>query len=210
MLLLSVVWTLLCLLVQATGGFVVRSTIRPVTASLFSESEDVNEPEPEVFVTTRKTNAEGLSVLGALGNVLKLASTTGRGEFATESEKKKVTELVSFLELSNPTPRPTESVDMQGRWELVYSSTQLFRSSPFFMAGRAVCETDDQAKQYDWFCDMHRAALAISNIGSVRQIVSGTRLVSEFEVKAGAVPFLSDFTPFQYSGGWPVSRCRRL
>lgn len=73
------------------------------------------------------------------------------------------------------------------------------------MAGRAVCETETQAKQYDWFCDMHREALAISRIGKVRQIVSDTRLVSEFEVKVGAVPFLSDFTPFTYAGGWPVT-----
>jgi hypothetical protein len=73
------------------------------------------------------------------------------------------------------------------------------------MAGRAVCTTDDQAKQYDWFCDMHRKALAMSNIGQVRQIVSSNRIVSEFEVQAGAVPFLNDLTPFSYSGGLPVS-----
>lgn len=30
-------------------------------------------------------------------------------------------------------------------------------------------------------------------------------MVNEFEVKAGAVPFLSDFTPFRYSGGLPVT-----
>ena len=30
-------------------------------------------------------------------------------------------------------------------------------------------------------------------------------MVNEFEVKAGAVPFLSDFTPFRYSGALPVT-----
>ena len=30
-------------------------------------------------------------------------------------------------------------------------------------------------------------------------------MVNEFEVKAGAVPFLSDFTPFSYSGALPVT-----
>merc|ERR1712232_675116 len=83
-----------------------------------------------------------------------------------------------------------------------------FRSSPFFMAGRAVCSTESQAKQYDWFCDMHRAALAISNIGTVRQIISPTRLVSEFEVKVGSIPFISNFLPgplLGYSGGMPVT-----
>jgi hypothetical protein len=40
----------------------------------------------------------------------------------------------------------------------------------------------------------------------VRQVVSKEgRMVNEFEVKAGAVPFLSDFTPFRYSGALPVT-----
>ena len=73
------------------------------------------------------------------------------------------------------------------------------------MAGRAVCTTAEQAAQYDWFCDMHRAALAISEIGKVRQIISENRIISEFETKAGAIPFLSDFTPFKYSGGLPFT-----
>ena len=74
------------------------------------------------------------------------------------------------------------------------------------MAGRAVCADGDEARQYDWFCDMHRAALAISTIGKVRQIVDANAIVSEFEVSAGAVPFLSDAAPFlRYSGGLPFT-----
>lgn len=68
------------------------------------------------------------------------------------------------------------------------------------MAGRATCQTPEEAQQYDWFCDMHREALAISQIKRVRQIVSSQRLVSEFEVAVGAVPGVSG-----YSGGLPVS-----
>lgn len=54
---------------------------------------------------------------------------------------------------------------------------------------------------------MHRKALAVSNIGTVRQVISRTgRLVNEFEVKAGAIPFLSDFVrPLTYSGGLPLT-----
>ena len=67
----------------------------------------------------------------------------------------------------------------------------------------------EQAKQYDWFCDMHRAALAISQIRRVRQIVSIDKIVSEFEVSAGAVPFLAQRVPLPgmfngYSGGLPL------
>jgi len=137
--------------------------------------------------------------------LLSIASRTGRGEFATSSDKANAMSLIQQLEQENPTPSPTNSSLMLGKWELVYSSTQLFRSSPFFMAGRAVCQDGDKAEQYDWFCDMHRQALAISNIGAVRQVVSNTTLLSEFEVKVGALPFLGAKWPFAYSGGLPVS-----
>jgi hypothetical protein len=113
--------------------------------------------------------------------------------------------IIRQLESENPTLSPADSSLMLGTWELVYSSTQLFRSSPFFMAGRAVCQDGRQAEQYDWFCDMHRAALAVSNIGAVRQVVNETSLVSEFEVKVGAVPFIGAKWPFSYSGGLPFT-----
>jgi len=145
-------------------------------------------------------------------NLLITASSTDRGQFASQEQKSKMEQIITELETSTSTstssgsiPNPTESPSIEGTWELLYSSTQLFRSSPFFMAGRAVCTTPEQAQQYDWFCDMHRAALAISEIGTVRQIISSTRITSEFEVHVGSVPFLSDFTPLKYSGGLPFT-----
>jgi len=164
------------------------------------ESDNVVETEEEpsaeeVSVDTEKT----------LAALLRIAASTGRGEYANDDQKDQASELISELEKNNPTPEPTKSPMINGRWELVYSSSQLFRSSPFFMAGRAVCSTKEQADQYDWFCDMHRQALAISNIGTVRQVISETLMVSEFEVKVGAVPFVNDFTPFSYSGGLPLT-----
>lgn len=61
------------------------------------------------------------------------------------------------------------------------------------MAGRALCTEGDEASRYDWFCDMHRAALAFSNIGKVRQIISSTAIISEFEVQVGAAPVALGF-----------------
>jgi hypothetical protein len=164
------------------------------------EEEAADEPEEDMPQTTSTTDASTMQAIFALG------STTGRGEFATSQQHNTAMDLIASLEASgNPNPNPTFSTTtIQGRWELVYSNTQLFRSSPFFMAGRAVCQTPEQAQQYDWFCDMHRGALAMSQIGAVRQIISSNRLISEFEVKAGTIPFLNDLTPFSYSGGWPV------
>lgn len=143
-----------------------------------------------------------------LQQLLMVAASTDRGQFATKSQKESMEEIISQLEAKNFSEgfrKPCETTEIEGTWELLYSSTQLFRSSPFFMAGRAVCQTDEEAQNYDWFCDMHRAALAISEIGKVRQIISSDRMVSEFEVNVGSVPFLSDFTPFKYSGGLPLT-----
>ena len=152
-------------------------------------------------------------------SLLVTAASSDRGQFASNDQKSKMEEIIVQLESSQQAKsdedstisstttisNPTQSSSIQGTWELLYSSTQLFRSSPFFMAGRAVCQTEEEAKRYDWFCDMHRAALAISEIGKVRQIIGPTRMVSEFEVSVGAVPFVSDFTPFAYSGGLPFT-----
>lgn len=141
-------------------------------------------------------------------------ASTNRGEFATAVQKAAVRDVVSKLEKtssssssSTTTGLPTAAVvvDATGTWELVYTDTQLFRGSPFFLAGRAVCRAEDEAQRYDWFCKMHRQALAISQITAVRQVITSDTITNEFEVAVGAVPFLRDFTPFAYSGGLPLT-----
>jgi hypothetical protein len=184
---------------RATTTFLVASS------SLDSISNNPHDDKELDTLSTEEISAVSTTSQDLVSRLLLIASTCGRGEFATLAQKNQALSFIEQLERKSPTLQPTTSPLIQGTWELVYSSTQLFRSSPFFMAGRAVCSTKDEAEQYDWFCDLHREALAMSRIGAVRQIVSETRMVSEFEVKAGTVPFLSDFFPLSYSGGLPVS-----
>lgn len=181
--------------------------IEDSSSTVVSNADEVSEGEMPDQASSQDLMSDSDSKVSKdpMSSLLLIASSSGRGEFATASQKDQALSLIEHFERKNPTPQPINSPLIQGRWELLYSSTQLFRSSPFFMAGRAVCSTPEDAQQYDWFCDMHREALAMSRIGAVRQIISETRMVSEFEVKAGTVPFLSDFTPFSYSGGLPVS-----
>jgi len=164
---------------------------------------------------------KNIDVTALQNQLLRIAASTDRGQYANSMEKEEVLRLVESLEAtateiaphkppspsSDDTTTPLLPPPLIGTWSLLYSTTQLFRSSPFFLAGRSTCRTPDQVKQYDWFCDMHRAALAISNIGNVRQIVKANgRLVNEFEVKVGSVPFLGEVLPrVRYSGGWPVT-----
>jgi hypothetical protein len=128
-----------------------------------TKSESEEAPSPSTKTSSKEENLTFLQSLGAI---------SGRGEFASKSQKQAALVVITALEAENPTKEPASADKILGRWELVYCSTQLFRSSPFFMAGRAVCQTESDRKQYDWFCDMHRKALAISNIGAVRQIIS--------------------------------------
>ncbi|KAL3794080.1 hypothetical protein ACHAWO_010931 [Cyclotella atomus] len=156
------------------------------------------------------SSSSSIDVVATQNSLLRIAASTDRGQYASSSQKEEASQLFSQLESSYEATF-TEDADaispaLTGTWSLLYSNTQLFRSSPFFLAARAVCKTDDEVKQFEWFCNMHRAALAISTIGAVNQVISKDgRMVNEFEVKAGAVPFLSDFTPFRYSGGLPVT-----
>ena len=178
-------------------------------------TDDIITPNTTATTTTTTTSTttkeEKIAFLTSLGAI------TGRGEFmlqtryrpSTQQQYQAVQKIVSELEgMPRMTPMNTTSSDqIQGTWELLFSTTQLFRHSPFFMAGRAVCTTEDDIQKYNWFCDMHRAALSISQIQSVRQIINTAtnQLISEFEVNVGSIPFLSDFTPFRYSGGYPIS-----
>lgn len=162
----------------------------------------------ETGQTTTSASMSDAEKAQQLQKFLILASATDRGQFASTAEREEMERIIYSMETSSSEEKTTsadKAAMMEGTWELLYSSTQLFRSSPFFMAGRAVCQTEEEAQRYDWFCDMHRAALAISEIGKVRQIISSDRMVSEFEVNVGSVPFLSDFTPFKYSGGMPFT-----
>jgi len=166
-----------------------------------------NSAPPAPRLEDEKLYAEvdaSAKLLSTKMSILGRAASCNRGETATAATTAAMLQSVVEME-SVGADGPADRDAIRGTWELVYSDTELFRSSPFFMAGRAVCEDGEEADRYDWFCSMHRKALAISTIGTVRQIVSQDRLVSEFETKAGAVPFLSDFAPFQYSGGWPVT-----
>jgi PAP_fibrillin len=194
--------------VAADDSFVVEAFEVDEGDSVVESPSDVEDgyssAQPSLANDADPSSGQPASLDQNLLYLQSLGAITSRGEFASKAQKQSARQVIESVEAANPTPEPTTSPNIRGRWELVYSTTQLFRSSPFFLAGRATCTTPDQAKQYDWFCNMHRQALSISTIGPVRQIVSGATLTHEFSVKAGAVPFLSDLTPFSYSGGLPV------
>jgi hypothetical protein len=158
-----------------------------VTSSSTSSSTTAATSVTSATTTSLPYLAERRPLKTAL---LALAARTKRGEIANEKEKTLALELITKLEGYNPTYNPCNDELAFGKWELIYSNTNLFRSSPFWMAARAVCQEGDQANTFNTFCDLHRDALAFTNMGRITQIISSTSLTSEFETLVPVIPGL--------------------
>lgn len=135
-------------------------------------------------------NNDGEELLRTKEELLVAMASTERGQaLGAANAQAKVERLASELEAGAISDdRSLQKIG--GRWTLAYSSTQLFRSSPFWMAGRDTCSTEDEAERYDFFCDLHRAATAVGSVGAVRQLVDpvAKTLISEFETIVAAYP----------------------
>jgi hypothetical protein len=86
-------------------------------------------------------------------------------------------------EALNPTADPASNC--VGEWDLCLSSTQFFRSSPFFQTIRTATDSRDIAENG---FELHERATSASRVGRVRQIVKADQLVSEVELEVGLLP----------------------
>ena len=160
----------------------------------FSSTAESDELIIEVDKIAEKTIIEDeysmYSIQDLKSRVLQIAALTNRGENSLEKQQALALSLIEAIERRNTVTDPACSKDVLGVWDLVYSNTYLFRSSPFFMAARAICNEGSEAETFNRFCKMHREALAFTSIGAVKQIVSETTLRSEFETNVAALPGL--------------------
>lgn len=74
----------------------------------------------------------------------------------------------------------------EGEWDLCLSSTQFFRSSPFFQSIRVALGDDNKAIAENGF-DIHDRATTASRVGRVRQLITRNSLVSEVDLEVGPV-----------------------
>lgn len=140
------------------------------------------------------TNRDDATIRDALKReLLLLASVTNRGECATKDEQNIMIDLVNQLEALNPTAEP--AFKCEGEWNLCLSSTELFRSSPFFQSLR-VAVGDENKQIADNGFELHDRATTGSRIGRVRQTIDESRMVSEVELEVGILPGL----PFRIKG----------
>lgn len=151
------------------------------------DADDLESTEKTVAVDTDEDDASIRDELKR--ELILLASVTNRGMCASAEEENLVVDVVTQLEALNPTADP--ALNSQGDWELCYSSTQSFRSSPFFLAIRAFLGDDNEAAADNLFT-IHDRATTASRVGKVRQIINkgNTELVSEYDLSVGLVPGL--------------------
>ena len=130
-------------------------------------------------------NEEDVSIRDALKReLLLLSSVTNRGEYCSKDEQNILVDLVAQLEALNPTANPARNC--QGEWDLCLSSTQFFRSSPFFQSLRVA--VNDKALINNGF-DLHDRASTPSRVGRVRQTIDDNTLTSSVDLQVG-VPLL--------------------
>jgi len=147
-------------------------------SDLVSSVQDVVVDEDEADANIRDELKRELLLLGSI---------TNRGEYASREERDIVVDLVTQLEALNPTADPASNCN--GEWDLCISSTQFFRSSPFFQAIRIAAGDNNKAFAENFF-DIHDRATSAGRIGRVRQIITNDKMVSEVDLEVGLVPGL--------------------
>lgn len=147
---------------------------------------DTSDLPPETKEVAVDDKEEDVAIREALKReLLLLASVTDRGAYCSKEEKDIVIDLVAQLEALNPTKDPASHCE--GEWDLGYSSTQFFRSSPFFQSIRVAVGDDNKDVTENGFA-LHEQATSGSRVGRVRQIVTAEKLISEVDLEVGMLP----------------------
>lgn len=148
---------------------------------------DSDDIEDQKTVTVDSKEEDALIRDALKRELLLLSSVTNRGEYASRDEQDMLVDLVAQLEALNPTANPASN--SEGEWDLCLSSTQFFRSSPFFQSIRVALGDENKAVVENGF-ELHDRATTSSRVGRVRQTITGDKLVSEVDLEVGLVPGL--------------------
>ena len=170
---------------RSVGRHGISHRTEPITFSAFDTDADPYDLRGKK-TTVSDYNEEDNQIRDALKReLLLLSSVSNRGDYCSLEEQSLLIDLVSQLEALNPTKNP--AYHMEGEWDLCLSSTQSFRSSPFFQTIRAAMG-DENRQLIENVFDLHDRATSVSRVGRIRQTISGQRLVSEVDLEVGLTP----------------------
>ena len=143
-----------------------------------------------------KQNVKGLSMSAASdvywntnlkAKLFRISALTNRGETASETLKEEAQQIMCSMEMDNPSVETdSPQFTIRGEWELVYTDSQLFAGSPFFLFIRELFGSNfDQAQET---FKLHRQATSTGRIEAVRQVITDKELRSEVELNVGVIP----------------------
>ena len=119
--------------------------------------------------------------------LFRISALTNRGETASRAQQEEVQEIISSLETENPSiDSDSPQFTIRGEWDLVYTDSQLFMGSPFFLFVRELFGSNFEQAQ-DTF-KLHRRATSTGRIEAVRQVITDKELRSEVELNVGVIP----------------------
>ena len=109
--------------------------------------------------------------------IYKLAAATDRGQrmnaMIAPTYQNKLVEMNKLVEDLLPLSDEITQRSIEGEWELIYSSVELFRSSPFFLAIENAL--NDKSKS-DLFFKLHLLQVGSFGLSTVGRAVSYTHL----------------------------------
>jgi hypothetical protein len=178
-----------------TRSTFLQSTIDDDDGPSDYDPQDILPSQKEVIVDTD----EGDEIIRdeLKRELLLLGSITNRGQYATSDEKNIIIDIVTQLEALNPTPEPASQCE--GEWDLCLTSTQAFRSSPFFQSIRAIFgeSTESDASMAENAFNLHDLATSVGKVARVRQSIQGDgSFISEVDLEVGIMGGL----PFAVKG----------
>ncbi|CAM9235419.1 unnamed protein product [Chrysoparadoxa australica] len=146
------------------------------------------EPPPYPDATERLSLNEVSIVKNQL---LMLSAMSDRGQLCSPQQKEDVEDLVARLQEVTPMGALPKNRDMTGSWTLVYSSSQAFRSSPFFASLQALLGNDNISTRLFSLT----SSLPAARVGQCQQIIDeeGTRMVSRVEILVFPYKYLKGY-----------------
>ena len=172
---------------------IVHSTTKDVDPLDYDVPDTLFELDPSINPVSGHNDSEDKIIREELKReLLLLASVSDRGLFLSDEEKDIVVDIITQLEALNPTDGT--AIECYGEWDLVLTSTQAWRSSPFFQSIRSAL--NDKATADNAF-SLHEGATSIGKVGRVKQIISEDgSFISEVELEVGVMPGM----PFTIKG----------
>ena len=172
---------------------------QPLLSRLFSGTGKKRAPAPKV-------DPAAVSLIEILEEEI---DGTDRGLFGFSSRKGKITSLIRDLEGLNPVSNPAESALNMGTWELIYSDTNFFLTSPFFLARQDACSAARGGKAFARYMTNLQSSSSLGSIGTVRQIITESGLISEINTISdsidGAIVSTASIRPTLSGRAWDMS-----